>query len=341
MAEPFFSVIIPTYNRADTVGAAVVSVLAQTDRDFECFVVDDGSTDDTKRVLGRFSDPRLRLLFNEKNRGQHACRNQAIAQARGKWIAFLDSDDVYLPARLAAFRLAISRSPAAGFVFSNAYLHRYGRVIGLLFDPAREIPRGVVPGYYAVGDRFLPYVTTMVAVRADAFGKFGTFREDLRILEDTELYARMFEGGLEVEALKEPLAVRFLHEGQITRDHARDFDEAMVALNSSGAPPEEMVRVRLRVAQEVAEYLWRGGKGAQARELWRREFGTIAPGFWLKTALPGPVVSLLRGARKLWLQARYHPALAPADYREASRAIEEFFQRASAPPPPATRPSGA
>ena len=182
--------------------AAALSVLAQTEKDFECFIVDDGSTDDTGRVLGALpKDSRLKLLRMEKNGGQHACRNRAIKLSQGRFVTFLDSDDLYLPGRLAAFRRAAEERPAAGFWFSNAYVHRFGRVQGTLFDPARSIPQGKVPGWYAVGDKFLPYVTTNVAIRREAFDKHGVFREDLRILEDTELYARMLGGGLEVAGL--------------------------------------------------------------------------------------------------------------------------------------------
>ncbi|MBI4424799.1 MAG: glycosyltransferase family 2 protein, partial [Elusimicrobia bacterium] len=292
-----FSVVMPTYNRAERTAAAVRSVLAQTEADFECFVVDDGSTDETRQVLARFDDPRLVLVFNERNRGQHACRNQAIRQARGEWISFLDSDDVYLPGRLAAMRRYAESAPRTGFLFTNGYVHRYGRIIGLLFDPARELPRGKVPGYYAVGDEFLPYVTTMVAVRRTAFEQVGCFREDLRILEDTELYSRMLEAGVEVGAIPEPLAVRFIHEGQITRDHLKDFEESLVALRSSGAPAEVQARIRARVAREVAEHLWRGAEPRRARELLARELGSVGGAFYLKTLAPSPLLLAARKAR--------------------------------------------
>src|SRR5687767_1557581 len=107
MDGPLFSVVIPTYNRARMAAAAVLSVLAQTDPDFECLVVDDGSTDDTPRVLDALpKDPRLSVLRQPRNSGQHACRNLAIRRAKGRFVTFLDSDDLYLPGRLAAFRKA-------------------------------------------------------------------------------------------------------------------------------------------------------------------------------------------------------------------------------------------
>lgn len=326
MSEPLFSVVIPTFNRAASAAAAVRSVLAQTDARWECLIVDDGSTDGTKAALAGFTDPRLRLFWNEKNRGQHVCRNQAIRAARGQWIAFLDSDDLFLPRRLESLAAAIASRPAVGFWFTNAYVHRWGRLIGLLFDPAREIPQGKVPGWYAVGDSRLPYVTTMVCVRRAAFEQTGFFREDLRILEDTELYTRMLGGGLEVGALREPLAVRFLHEGQITRDHERDFAESMEALKSSGAPKYVAAALRARIAREVAGYLWRALKPDEARRLLERELGPEARAttLWWATFVPPALLAPVRAARTAVLRLRWS-AFAPAEYREALRVVDGFL----------------
>jgi len=324
LSEPLFTVVIPTYDRAASAAAAVRSVLAQTDARWECLVVDDGSTDGTRAALAPLAaDARVRLFFNEKNRGQHACRNQAIRAARGEWIAFLDSDDLFLPRRLEALAAAISARPSAGFWFTNAYVSRWGRLVGPLFDPAREIPEGKVPGWYAVGDRWLPYVTTMVCLRRAAFEKTGYFREDLRILEDTELYARMFRDGLEVGVLREPLAVRFIHEGQITRDHQRDFSESMEALENSGAPADVAAELRARVAREVAGYLWKSLKPAEARALLERELGAAARGdaLWWATFVPSAALAPARAARAAWLRLRWG-ALAPAEYREAGRVVD-------------------
>ncbi|NNN06090.1 MAG: glycosyltransferase family 2 protein [Elusimicrobia bacterium] len=323
MSEPLFSVVLPTFNRAASAAAAVRSVLAQTDARWECLVVDDGSTDATKAALAGFADPRLRFFWNEKNRGQHACRNQALRAARGQWIAFLDSDDLFLPRRLEALAAAIASRPGVGFWFTNAYVHRWGRLIGLLFDPAREIPEGKVPGWYAVGDGRLPYVTTMVCVRRAAFDRTGFFREDLRILEDTELYARMLGGGLEVGVLREPLAVRFLHEGQITRDHERDFAESMEALKSSGAPDDVAAALRARVAREVAGYLWRALKPDAARRLLERELGprARATALWWATFVPPVLLSPARALRAAWLRLRWG-VFAPTEYREVRRVVD-------------------
>jgi glycosyltransferase involved in cell wall biosynthesis len=91
-------VIIPTYNRAHCISDAIDSVLAQSFRDFELIVVDDGSTDETPDIVGAYGD-RIKLI-RQKNGGASAARNAGIRVARGEWIAFLDSDDIWEPDKL-------------------------------------------------------------------------------------------------------------------------------------------------------------------------------------------------------------------------------------------------
>ena len=98
--RPTVSVIIPTYNRAHLLGRAIKSVLNQTYKDFELIVVDDGSTDDTEKVVGNFKDERIRYISLEKNMGAGVARNRGIEASRGKYIAFHDSDDEWLAEKL-------------------------------------------------------------------------------------------------------------------------------------------------------------------------------------------------------------------------------------------------
>lgn len=96
------TVIMPAYNAEKTVREAVNSVIAQTVKDWELIVIDDGSTDNTVAILTELadSDSRIRFLQNEKNSGVSYTRNRAVTLATGKWIAFLDSDDIWQPQKL-------------------------------------------------------------------------------------------------------------------------------------------------------------------------------------------------------------------------------------------------
>jgi len=91
---PFFSIIIPTYNRAGMIGTAIESVIAQSYKDWELIIVDDGSTDTTKDVVESFGDSRI-MYYWQENQERSAARNNGINKANGKWICFLDSDDYY------------------------------------------------------------------------------------------------------------------------------------------------------------------------------------------------------------------------------------------------------
>jgi glycosyltransferase involved in cell wall biosynthesis len=100
--DPTVSVITPTYNHAEELPRAINSVLAQTFEDFEYIVVDDASTDDTESVVDSYDDERILYIRHEENMGGSAARNTGIEQARGRYIAFLDADDEWLPEKLAA-----------------------------------------------------------------------------------------------------------------------------------------------------------------------------------------------------------------------------------------------
>jgi len=133
---PAVSVIIPTYNRAHLVGRAIRSVLNQTYQDFEIIVVDDGSTDNTEEVVKSFNDPRIRYIRHEKNRGGSAARNTGIRAARGEYIAFLDSDDEWLPTKLEKQIELLETAPAIGAVYSGYVVIQEGRPLEL-YRPKR------------------------------------------------------------------------------------------------------------------------------------------------------------------------------------------------------------
>ena len=115
---PFFSIVIPTYNRATCVRRAIDSVLRQTFKDYELIVVDDGSTDNTSEVVRGYGE---RIVYvPQHNRGVSAARNAGISRSVGDWVAFLDSDDEWLPGYLSKQAELVSKYPdLAGAVMNG------------------------------------------------------------------------------------------------------------------------------------------------------------------------------------------------------------------------------
>jgi len=123
--RPFFSVVVPTYNRAHLITPTIRSVLDQSFAELELLVVDDGSTDDTAAVVARFPDPRLRYL-PVSNRERGAARNLGLQSARGDYVVFLDSDDEFDPRHLETLFKAISAQPHPPNFVATKYDYRVG-----------------------------------------------------------------------------------------------------------------------------------------------------------------------------------------------------------------------
>lgn len=124
------SVLVPSHNSAEYLADALRSVQDQTLRDFECLVVDDASTDDSRAIAKKFvgSDPRFKLLSLKENKGAAAARNAGLAKVSGEWIALLDADDLYLPERLELL-IRIGDAESADIVFDDQLITTYPRTI--------------------------------------------------------------------------------------------------------------------------------------------------------------------------------------------------------------------
>lgn len=125
----FFSIIIPTYNRAAQLHLPIESILKQTFASWELIIVDDGSTDNTKETVAAYNDPRIRYIC-QQNSERSAARNNGIAHAQGQYVCFLDSDDYYLPQHLASFHQKIQehKFPVAVF-YCNTLEDNNGKLI--------------------------------------------------------------------------------------------------------------------------------------------------------------------------------------------------------------------
>lgn len=167
--EPFFSIIVPTRNRADLLDSAIQSVKSQTYTDWELLIIDDASTDHTKEVIKKNEDARIRYLYQQKLERSKA-RNKGIENAKGKYICFLDDDDILKENFLSDFKKATSTTPNAilrtGFDYKFILDHRVkpGELIALDQHPVHFALKkmcGVwslcIPRDYLVNDKFADF----------------------------------------------------------------------------------------------------------------------------------------------------------------------------------------
>jgi glycosyltransferase involved in cell wall biosynthesis len=197
--RPKVSVVIPTYNRADKVQNAVKSVLAQTVTDIDVIVVDDGSSDGTEKVLGETYGDRIHYCF-QKNQGVSAARNRGITEARGEWIAFLDSDDLWEKDKLEWQFKALERfAPQCGACYADARLMNHVET-RTLFEMAEESYRhqdtmGVNTDALRLlvrpGGAGMVVCPSSVVARAEAVRITGGFNPNLRFSEDSEFLFRL------------------------------------------------------------------------------------------------------------------------------------------------------
>jgi glycosyltransferase involved in cell wall biosynthesis len=187
---PFFSVVIPVYNRAHLIGDTIQSVLLQTEQDFEIVVVDDGSKDDPGPVVATFADPRIRIL-KRANGGGGAARNTGIDAARGRFVAFLDSDDKFLPHHLADMRKLLEGTRNTG-AYSRFIVDRgNGRT---LLKPPRAIRADEDMAEYLLCDR--GFLATSVIVVPVEVARTIRFNENLPAAEDTDFAIRSALAGV-------------------------------------------------------------------------------------------------------------------------------------------------
>lgn len=138
------TIIVTTYNRAGMVARTIRSVLAQTYGRIDCLVVDDGSTDDTPRVLAEIADPRLRVVRHEKNRGATAAKNTGLDHLRGEWFTFVDSDDEIVPEAIETLVGVARANPGITQVECNCVDAVSGRYTGSEVSPGGPIEAAAI-----------------------------------------------------------------------------------------------------------------------------------------------------------------------------------------------------
>ena len=255
---PKLSVIIPTYNYGRFLGEAIQSVLDQTFADFDLIVVDDGSTDNTKEVVGSFADTRVKYIYQE-NRGVSAARNAAIWDSKGEHIAFLDADDVWLPEKLELQVKVLDSRPEVAIVCSDTYFFddQTGNLLGRFwhddeqfhgwFNP-REASQNALRCLLYRGCFIAPTVTM---VRREVFHGVGGFDEALKTHEDWEMFVRITQR-FAIETIDMPLAKNRRHGANLSAKQEQMYESEQKALQkaifSYSLKPDEIKIAKRRLA---------------------------------------------------------------------------------------------
>jgi glycosyltransferase involved in cell wall biosynthesis len=224
------SVVIPTHRRADLLLRAVATVLGQTHRNVELIVVIDGPDPDTERALAQVADQRLRWVVNTESAGGSEARNIGVRAATGRWLAFLDDDDEWLPTKLerqvaliesvelpvmVSCRI-ITRTPGSEFVGPNREPRPGEHLSDYLFRPRRPFARGARLQTSAI------MVPRQLALDVP-------WEAGLRRFQDFDWFLRLAAAGAPLRIVPEPLAIWYFRQNRTTIGgrHARDWRQAL------------------------------------------------------------------------------------------------------------------
>ncbi|MFA5938156.1 MAG: glycosyltransferase family 2 protein [Sinimarinibacterium sp.] len=283
LAQPLVSVIVPTYNRAQLLRRSVMSVLAQTYRNFELLVIDDCSPDDTPKIMSEFSDSRIRYIRLEKNQRAARARNIGIEMARGDLIAFHDDDDVWLIEKLEHQVAAMREAPADVGLNISAYLRYFSDHVEYVggrsrFD-AMDFRKGPLHGFALIA-------TPAWLVRRECLQRSGGFDPGLRSWDDWELAYRLSKV-CRFSHLEEPLYIQDRATGgAMWKNKAVYASDMRIILDKHGADWRDQPRVLAACYQLAGRFEAQYGDPAQARR-WLRQSLSLNPSRWRTWATYG------------------------------------------------------
>ena len=208
---PSVSVVIPTFNRAELLPAAIRSVLNQTFQDFEILIVDDGSSDTTPDIVKTFDDKRIHYIRHAVPRGGAAARNTGIAHSRGEYVAFLDDDDEWYPHKLARQMEVMRKSePEVAAIYSGYFVveRATGRVCGRMTPKSKGDLSSELLATNPIGG------TSCMLVRKDSLEKVGCFDENLPSFQDRDLWIRLSRE-FRFDYIEEPLLNYYVHPKKV------------------------------------------------------------------------------------------------------------------------------
>jgi glycosyltransferase involved in cell wall biosynthesis len=317
MSSPLVSVVIPSHNRADYVIEAVESALGQTYPHVEVIVVDDGSTDETRTLLEPYGD-RITYIY-QTNAGVSAARNAGIRRSNGEWVAFLDSDDVWLPEKLKAQVDCALAHPHADLVHTDAFYCRATSDQRTIRPTANPPMEGDCYTRLFAGNRL---ITSSVMARRSALDQDQPFDTELRGTEDYLCWFRIARRR-PFAFVQQPLVLYRLHDSNTINNKSKMDRNVLLALDKALADDPQLAErvgkaaVRSRYA-DLWYYLgYRSLEQGNFREARQALLQTLRydrqPRVWgmlLSLALPGSVIPRVRRLKQR--AARWFAGNAPA-----------------------------
>lgn len=266
LPQPLVSVVIPTYNYAHFIGQTLESLFAQTYQNWECIVVDDGSTDDTREVVGSIaeSDPRVRY-FRQENRGQPAALNAGLRELRGDYVQILDADDLIEARKLERQVAYLEAHPEADIVYGAVRYFRGDNVAERLFSMWERnepwMPEVSGKGTAVLRELIRGNIMTVNAPlsRRRVVETVGLFDEALAGPHDWDYWLRCAAGGASFAYLDAPgtLALVRSHPSSLSKNVLRMLRVALLLRKkvASLTSDPELLELNRRLAAETEAYI--------------------------------------------------------------------------------------
>lgn len=237
---PLVSVVIPAYNQADYLGAAIESVLAQSYTHWELFVVNDASPDHTSAMVAHYDDPRIKLITHDENRGLPAARNSGMRAAQGAIIALLDADDLFHPAKLEAHVAFLAANPQVDVSYNARFeINKNGEILSLWRPATVATFADMVLGF--------PFAPSDMVLRREIAFAVDFFDESyVAMSEDLDINCRLALAGCHFAGIDRPLNYRRYYGNRAIRnvpDRVRGAERALHTLfDNPACPPDILAR---------------------------------------------------------------------------------------------------
>ena len=305
---PNVSVVIPAYNAAGYVAQAIESVLAQTYSDFEIIVIDDGSADTTRKEVERFGGAVHYL--RQANRGVSAARNLGIRASKGRYVAFLDADDLWRPEKLELQVPCLEHEPGVGLVCSDWALEQNGAVIPSVLSMREPVKSGYLFPR-VVRDSFL--LTSTVVVERRCLEEAGFFDETIPTAEDLDLWLRL-SYRYPIAVVSTPLTIKRQREDGLSSDpraaticRIQLFENALANFQDLSAENRRLLRTILSKCyldlgyDDFSQMDWKHARRPLLTSMkydWTRGMSLA---YLAATYLPVPIVNTVRSLKRVFV----------------------------------------